>query len=160
MNHYHIDIQQATDKQLPVTEGVLSAWASLALRDHINHAELTIRLVDENEMTYLNRTYRNQDKPTNVLAFPSDLPETLELEVPLLGDIVICPQVLEEESKKLGTPLLQHWAHIVIHGVLHLLGYDHLLENEAVKMQAIEINLLDELGYDNPYGSESGKDEH
>ena len=95
--------------------------------------------------------YRKQNKATNVLAFPATYPENVELEYPLLGDVIICPAVLKQESKTLKQPLIAHWAHIVIHGILHLLGYDHIDEEDATVMQAIEIQLLADLGFDNPY---------
>ncbi|QBR84221.1 rRNA maturation RNase YbeY [Legionella israelensis] len=158
-NSYHIDIQKATEKNPPISENNLTRWAKLALRDHIKIAELTIRLVDKEEITTLNRTYRKKDKATNVLAFPADVPKNIELDYPLLGDVIICPQVLEEESQKLDTSLIQHWAHIVIHGILHLLGYDHMIETDAVKMQSIEVRLLNELGYNNPYENENDNHE-
>ena len=151
---YHIDIQNATENELPLTEIQLTSLAELALRDHQNDAELTIRLVNSEEMIYLNNTYRKQNKTTNVLAFPSALPDTIELECPLLGDIIICPEVLVTESQQLKKTLEEHWSLIVIHGVLHLLGYDHIKEDEATVMQTLEVKLLTEIGYSNPYDLE------
>lgn len=98
---YYIDIQNATDEPLPVSEEELTHLASLALRDYQKEAELTVRLVTAEEMIHLNYTYRKQNKTTNVLAFPSALPPEIQLECPLLGDVIICPQVLLEESKQL-----------------------------------------------------------
>lgn len=151
---YYIDIQNATDKPLPLSEEQLNNLASLALRDQQADAELTIRLVNPEEMTDLNHTYRKQNKTTNVLAFPCSLPEGIELDCPLLGDVIICPEVLLEESKQHNKPLEEHWALIVMHGVLHLLGYDHIEDKDALIMQAIEVKLLAELGYANPYDLE------
>ncbi|MCW8407612.1 rRNA maturation RNase YbeY [Legionella sp. PATHC035] len=151
---YYIDIQNATDESLPVSEDELMRLAHLALRDNQKEAELTIRLVTPEEMIYLNHTYRKQNKTTNVLSFPSALPPEIQLECPLLGDVVICPQVLVEESKQLNKTLEAHWALILIHGILHLLGYDHIKDDEATIMQAIEIKLLAELGFPNPYDAE------
>lgn len=151
---YYIDIQTATKDPLPITESELIDLASLALRDYKQDAELTIRLVDPEEMQYLNHTYRKQDKPTNVLAFPSALPPNIELECPLLGDVIVCPKVLLEESQQHQKSLNEHWSLIVIHGVLHLLGYDHINDEDALLMQQIEIKLLNELGYANPYEPE------
>ena len=105
-------------------------------------------------MTHLNSTYRKQNKVTNVLAFPSNLPKDIQLDVPLLGDVIICPSVLQAESESLNKPLQAHWAHIVIHGVLHLLGFDHVRDEDAPIMQAQEINILEELGFCNPYKEE------
>ncbi|PWY55975.1 rRNA maturation RNase YbeY [Legionella qingyii] len=154
---YYIDIQNATDESLPISEDEIIRLASLALRDCKKEAELTVRLVTEEEMIHLNHTYRKQNKTTNVLAFPSALPPEIQLECPLLGDVVICPQVLLEESKQLKKTLESHWALILIHGVLHLLGYDHIKDDEAAIMQSIEIKLLAELGFPNPYDVEGNE---
>ncbi|WP_028387696.1 rRNA maturation RNase YbeY [Legionella fairfieldensis] len=148
---YHIDLQRASTEPLSISDDLLIKWATLPLIDHKEFAELTLRLVDEKEIIQLNRQYRQQNKPTNVLAFPSVIPDIITLEYPLLGDVIICPSVLEKESLQLGKPLTEHWAHIVIHGVLHLLGYDHIKESDAEIMQALEIKLLAELGFANPY---------
>lgn len=146
-----VDIQNACETTAPVPDEVLKQWVKLALASHREHAELTLRLVDADEIQMLNKTYRKQDKPTNVLAFPSNIPEEIMLECPLLGDVIICPTILEEESIRLKTPLIAHWAHITIHGVLHLLGYDHIQDDDATIMQALETKLLTTLGFDNPY---------
>lgn len=151
---YYIDIQNATEKPLPVSEQSLIKLASLALRDHQKEAELTIRIVNPEEMINLNHTYRKQNKTTNVLAFPSSIPDVIKLDCPLLGDVIICPEVLLEESKQFNKSLQEHWSLIVIHGVLHLLGYDHIEDQDTVVMQGMEIKLLTELGYANPYEAE------
>lgn len=151
---YYIDIQNATDEPLPLSEEQLNSLASLALKDQQTDAELTIRLVTPEEMIDLNHTYRKQNKTTNVLAFPCSLPEGIELDCPLLGDVIICPEVLLEEAKQHNKSLEEHWALIIIHGVLHLLGYDHIEDKDALIMQAIEVKLLAELGYANPYDLE------
>lgn len=151
---YHVDIQHAQQNPLPISDELLTQWAVLTLKNHRDSAELCIRLVDPPEMTALNYQYRHQKKVTNVLAFPASYPSEVELEYPMMGDVIICPEVLELESKALNTPLEAHWAHIVIHGVLHLLGYDHIEKADAEMMQPLEIALLHELGYDNPYQSE------
>ncbi len=148
---YYIDIQHACKDPLPITDEILHNWATLPLAPYRDTAELTIRLVDPEEMTHLNHVYRKKNKTTNVLAFPATHPKDLELDYPLLGDIIICPAVLKQESESLKQPLTAHWAHIVIHGVLHLLGYDHIKTVDAHVMQAIEIRLLRELGFANPY---------
>lgn len=151
---YHIDIQHAADEPVPLTDNELSYLAELALANHQKDAELTVRIVNPEEMIYLNNTYRKQNKTTNVLAFPSSLPDNIQLDCPLLGDVVICPEVLLQESQQLHKSLKEHWSLIVIHGVLHLLGYDHIKEDEALVMQSIEIKLLADLGYSNPYDVE------
>jgi probable rRNA maturation factor len=149
--NYHIDIQQASKEVLPVTDDTLIYWASTALYSHYDTAELTLRMVDPEEITQLNHIYRHQNKPTNVLSFPASYPKNIELDIPLLGDVIICPSVLKEESQSLGKPLTDHCAHIVLHGVLHLLGYDHIEPNDAEKMQALEIQLLSQLNFEIPY---------
>lgn len=153
--NYHIDIQHACDEVLPVTDETLSQWVTATLLLHLDSAELTLRFVDVEEMTQLNHSYRKKNKETNVLAFPAAHPAHIELEYPLLGDVIICPGVLKQESQNLDTPLIAHWAHIVIHGVLHLLDYDHIKDDDAIKMQAVEIQLLAEFGFDNPYKTEA-----
>jgi probable rRNA maturation factor len=149
--NYHIDIQHASNDKIPISDELLCQWTTQALRPYRDHAELTIRLVDKNEITHLNTVYRKKNKATNVLAFPANYPKNIVLEYPLLGDVIICPDVLKQESVDLQTPLTAHWAHIVIHGVLHLLGYDHMKEEEAMVMQTIEKTILKELGFDDPY---------
>lgn len=115
----------------------------------MSEAELSVRIVDEDESQALNLQYRGKDKPTNVLSFPCELPDGVEL--PLLGDLVICAQVVAKEALEQGKVLHAHWAHMVVHGTLHLLGYDHIEDGEAEEMEAIEIQVLLELGYPNPY---------
>ena len=150
---YYIDIQLACDDTIPVVDDVLINWAILTLTSHRTSAELTLRFVSRQEITRLNHQYRKINKATNVLAFPASYPEDIELEFPLLGDVVICPEILLEESQSLNKTLTDHWAHIVIHGVLHLLGYDHIEEEDAKVMQALEIQVLAHLGFDDPYNS-------
>jgi probable rRNA maturation factor len=152
---YHIDIQHACNETLPVTDETLDHWVTSTLQLHHESAEITLRLVDAEEISDLNHIYRKKNKATNVLAFPAAHPAHVELEFPLLGDVIICPIVLKQESENLETPLIAHWAHIVIHGVLHLLGYDHVKDDDAIKMQSVEIQLLAELGFDNPYKTEA-----
>lgn len=150
----HIDIQNALDDELPIDEQELIHFASLVLEKEVTSAELTIRIVPSEEMIYLNNSYRKINKTTNVLAFLAKIPEHIELDCPLLGDVIICPDVLLAESIELHKTLKEHWALIVIHGVLHLLGYDHIKDTDAEIMQKKEIQLLAELGYSNPYANE------
>ena len=152
---YHIDIQHASEDKPPISDAILRHWAKIALKSYKHSAELTLRLVNEEEMIQLNHDYRKQNKPTNVLAFPANYPPQIALKCPLLGDVIICPSVLNDESRILNKRLNSHWAHIVIHGVLHLLGYDHINEDDTKIMQAIEVRLLAQLGFDNPYESEA-----
>ena len=143
-----VDVQNATAYEpLPENEQLV-LWVTFALRGK-SDVELTLRLVDRDESRALNLRYRGQDKPTNVLSFPAGLPSGLDL--PLLGDIVICAPLVDEEAEKQHKSLQSHWAHLVIHGVLHLLGHDHQDEKEAVEMEAIEVDLLASLGFSDPY---------
>lgn len=149
---FYIDIQNELPA-LPFSEEQLIRWATSALETQVNHAELTIRFITSDEMTQLNHQYRHKNKPTNVLSFPSELPQDImsQLEMPYLGDIIICPEVLANESQEQQKDLEFHWAHIVIHGVFHLLGYDHIEDGDAEVMQGLEIKILQKLNYPNPY---------
>src|SRR5690606_500913 len=111
--------------------------------------ELSIRIVDRDEIQALNAQYRHKNTPTNVLSFPCELPPAVD--VPLLGDIVICAQVVQEEAAAQHKAELSHWAHMVVHGTLHLLGYDHMDDAEANEMESLEIEILNTLGFANPY---------
>jgi probable rRNA maturation factor len=149
-----LDLQAATSGRHP-DESAFRRWCELALRQRTADSELTIRLVDEPEGRELNHTWRHKDYATNVLSFPADIPDGL-LDIPLLGDLVICVPVVEREAHEQGKTLEAHWAHLVIHGCLHLLGYDHLEDDEAEEMEALERELLGELGHPDPYAG----DEH
>jgi probable rRNA maturation factor len=124
-------------------------WAAAAVAGRILRGDLAIRVVDTKEACSLNRHYRGKDYATNVLSFPADLPP--EMQVPLLGDLVICAPVVAKEAAEQGKSLAAHYAHLTIHGVLHLLGLDHENEREAEAMELIERELLADLGYADPY---------
>ncbi len=143
-----VDIQRATDEPGQPDDDSLIRWATLALRDDPGK-ELTIRLVDAAESQTLNSQYRHKDSPTNVLSFPADLPP--ELNIPLLGDLVICVPVVNREAAEQGKTPEAHWAHMVIHGCLHLLGHDHIDDDEAEAMEQLERQLLAELDMADPY---------
>lgn len=151
-----IDVQYVCESTsgLP-TEKDFQRWADIALCDDAD-AEVTIRIVDENESRELNHQYRGKNKPTNVLSFPMELPEELagKMGDGLLGDLVICAPVVAREAAEQNKPLPHHWAHMVIHGMLHLQGYDHIEEDEAGEMESLEIKLLQQLGIENPYGTD------
>ncbi len=125
------------------------AWTSAALSPFNKPFELTIRLVEVDESQQLNLQYRGKDSSTNVLSFPFEVPDGIELS--LIGDLVICAGVVEQEAQEQDKTLEAHWAHMVIHGCLHLLGFDHLEESEAQEMEALEIDILAKLGFNNPY---------
>jgi len=151
-----LDLQVAcAAAELPAAEA-FEAWAAAALAgEDRDAAELTIRIVDEAESAELNRRYRHRSGPTNVLSFPFEAPPGIEL--PLLGDLVICAPVVAREAAAQGKPAAAHWAHMVVHGILHLLGYDHLEEEEAAGMEALETVILARIGYPDPYRETAGE---
>ena len=124
-------------------------WLETALSQHPEPVELVIRLVDEEEGRQLNQTYRGKERPTNVLSFPFEAPP--QVASPLLGDLVICVPVVAREANEQGKSLEAHWAHLVIHGLLHLMGYDHQTDEEALQMESRERELLQQLNYPDPY---------
>lgn len=124
-------------------------WIRAALVEYSESTEVVIRIVDEQESARLNAAYRRVPGPTNVLSFPFESPPSLD--VPLLGDLAICAPVVVREARLQGKPVLSHWAHMVVHGVLHLLGYDHQNEEDAKQMEALETQILSGLGYPDPY---------
>ena len=124
-------------------EAVLTAEANLA------EVEITVRIVDEAEMAELNARYRHKTGATNILSFPFEAPSGVECN--LLGDLVIAAPVVQREAREQGKTETAHWAHMIVHGTLHLLGYDHLEPEQAEDMEAREIRILQQLGYSNPY---------
>ncbi|WP_114890223.1 rRNA maturation RNase YbeY [Haemophilus influenzae] len=148
-----VDLQIATENTegLPTEEQIVQ-WATGAVQPEGNEVEMTVRIVDEAESHELNLTYRGKDRPTNVLSFPFECPD--EVELPLLGDLVICRQVVEREAAEQEKPLMAHWAHMVVHGCLHLLGYDHIEDDEAEEMESLETQIMQGLGFDDPYLAE------
>ena len=145
----NLDLQVAvSDSGLP-DPADFARWADAALEGRRDDAELTIRVVDAAESQSLNGTYRGKDAPTNVLSFNAELPP--EVDLPLLGDLVLCAPVVAAEAREQGKPLDAHWAHLVVHGCLHLLGFDHENEADALKMEALETVILAKLGYPDPY---------
>ena len=153
MGSIFVDLQIATEnlEGLP-TEDQIVQWATAAVQPEGDEVEMTVRIVDEAESHELNLTYRGKDRPTNVLSFPFECPD--EVELPLLGDLVICRQVVEREAAEQEKPLMSHWAHMVVHGSLHLLGYDHIEDNEAEEMESLETQIMQGLGFDDPYLAE------
>ena len=153
MGSIFVDLQIATENidGLPTEEQIVQ-WATAAVQPEGDEVEMTVRIVDESESHDLNLTYRGKDRPTNVLSFPFECPD--EVELPLLGDLVICRQVVEREAAEQEKPLMSHWAHMVVHGSLHLLGYDHIEDNEAEEMESLETQIMQGLGFDDPYRAE------
>ncbi|EKN4209004.1 rRNA maturation RNase YbeY [Yersinia ruckeri] len=153
MSQVILDLQIACENSqgLP-TEADFQRWLEAVLSQFQEESEVTIRVVDEAESHELNLTYRGKDKSTNVLSFPFEAPP--EIELPLLGDLIICRQVVEQEAVEQNKALRAHWAHMVVHGSLHLLGYDHIVDDEAEEMESIETEIMQGLGYPDPYISE------
>lgn len=148
-----VEIQSASAcDNIPLDDQFL-CWVKAALDDKDGSYSLAIRVVDEVEMKRFNLLYRQKDYATNVLSFPSDLPQDLpqELREPLLGDLLMCAPVVEGEAREQKRKVSDHWAHLTIHGVLHLLGYDHELSEEALVMESLEKNILAKLGISDPY---------
>lgn len=145
-----LDLQLASDTYSLPGEDDISRWLGTVLaRLNIEQAEITVRIVDEEESQQLNHEYRGKNKPTNVLSFPFEAPAEIELD--FIGDLVICAPVVMKEASEQNKAEMHHWAHMIIHGCLHLLGYDHLEESDAQEMESIEINLLQQLDIDDPY---------
>ncbi|MGZ4958065.1 MAG: rRNA maturation RNase YbeY [Methylomonas sp.] len=149
----YLDIQIATEATDYPGEDRFQEWVDAALASRDEDAEITIRLVDEAESAELNQQYRHKQGPTNILSFPFEAPDGMELD--LLGDLVICAPVIAKEALEQHKQTLHHWAHITIHGVLHLLGYDHIEDRDAEQMEALEIEILSKLNIANPYLEES-----
>jgi probable rRNA maturation factor len=147
---YQIDIENNSQHAQipPIAE--LEHWISAALQSqNFEDAEVSVYIVDEDESQELNAQYRGKDVPTNVLSFPADIAE--EVGVPLLGDLVVCAPVLTREAQEQGKTLHAHWAHIVVHGTLHLIGFDHIDDDEAEAMETLETQIVTGLGYPAPY---------
>ncbi len=155
-----LDLQLASDcTDMPTQEDIQLWLDTLLSYQQLTDKEMTVRIVDDAEIQQLNQQYRGKDTVTNVLSFPFEIPdlavpEGIEIDESIfnfLGDIVISAQVVKQESKQQNKLLKHHWAHMLIHGTLHLLGYDHIEEQEAEEMESIEIAILQKLAIDDPY---------
>lgn len=144
-----LEVQRAVAQDGLPGDRQLHAWAAAALRGRRGRAEATLRIVGVDESADYNRRYRGREGPTNVLSFPLEMPQ--EAGIPYLGDLVLCAPVIEREAREQGKAAAAHWAHMVVHGVLHLLGHDHHEPAEAAEMEALETRLLAGLGFPNPY---------
>ncbi len=144
-----LDIQRAVEHDGVPSDQDFQTWAEAALLPYEKPFELTIRVVDSEESQTLNLNYRQKNKPTNVLSFPFEVPDGIELD--LLGDLVICAEIVAKEANEQQKTLAAHWAHMTIHGCLHLLGFDHINDDEAEEMEALEIDIIEKLGFNNPY---------
>jgi probable rRNA maturation factor len=155
MNQIHIDVQRVIDEG-PEEPDIRRCIESVLKEEKItDDIELTVRIVDEAEITSLNLEYRNKTGSTNILSFPFELPAEIDLSEMmnsrLLGDLVIAASVVKREAQVQGKTQAAHWAHLLVHGTLHLLGYDHQHAKEAENMEHKEITILNTLGYTNPY---------
>ncbi|WP_260259139.1 rRNA maturation RNase YbeY [Vibrio intestinalis] len=148
-----LDLQLAVEQEdgLPSFEDI-HLWLSKAVSQFQPQAEVTVRIVDQQESHQLNLEYRGKDKPTNVLSFPFEAPPGIEMD--LLGDLIVCRQVVEQEAIEQEKPLSAHWAHMIVHGSLHLLGYDHIEDDEAEEMESLETEIMQSMGFEDPYISE------
>lgn len=154
MSELAVDIQRVIERDDLPSDEQLTRWACAGWQQG-HESEVTLRLVDEAESRELNHQYRGKDRPTNVLSFPFEAPAGIT--VPLAGDLVICAPVVAREATEQNKTSEAHWAHMVIHGLLHLQGYDHIEDDDAEVMEALEIRLLAELGYGNPYEIEESE---
>ena len=143
-----VEIQKAFSSSTVPSDLKFRQWAVAALRE-FGDAELVVRIVDREESQQLNARFRSKETATNVLSFPAELPE--EIDLPLLVDVVICAPLVEQEAQEQNKLPESHWAHLTIHGILHLLGYDHQTDEEATRMESLEISLLQSLDFRDPY---------
>ena len=150
-----IDYQQAYEGEEAIladipTSSELERWANVVLAyEGVSEHEVTVRFTDEVESQALNFEYRGKEKPTNVLSFPFEAPPGIEMN--LLGDLVICAPVISREAKEQQKAVVNHYAHMTVHGLLHLMGYDHIKDADAEEMESKEIEILAQLGIDDPY---------
>ncbi|OGT23031.1 MAG: rRNA maturation RNase YbeY [Gammaproteobacteria bacterium RIFCSPHIGHO2_02_FULL_42_13] len=148
MSKITIDLQIATKQPVP-TQAQFEQWVNAAMQVHLQNAEICIRIVDIPEITKLNETYRKKKGATNVLSFTYD--DDMQDKILLLGDIVICADVVIQEAKKQNISVESHFAHVVIHGALHLFGYDHDTDEKGNIMENLEGKILQKLDFPNPY---------
>ena len=147
----HLDIQNVSKSTSIPSEADFDKWVLEALPAHLSSFSIVVRIVDGAESRSLNNQYRQQDKPTNVLSFPFESPPGIEVEH--LGDLVICAPVVIREARAQNKSTAAHWAHMIVHGILHLQGYDHIKRDQAEEMECLEKTILNKLGFDDPYGS-------
>jgi probable rRNA maturation factor len=144
-----LDVQYASTCQNLPKVSEIGRWAEVALEGMNSDVGLSVRIVDEPESADLNRQYRNKSGPTNVLSFPFEDPPGVDSGI--LGDLIICAPVVYKEAREQNKSETAHWAHMVVHGIMHLRGYDHINEEDAKQMETTESTILSRLGFDDPY---------
>ena len=156
-----VDIQIACENYNVPSKEDFETWIMLSIRniDFIleRDFEIGIRVVNESESKRLNKQYRKINQSTNILSFFSSMDDNIRWSKTIpkpLGDLVICAPVIEREAIEQGKELFAHWAHMIVHGMLHLVGFDHAVEHEAYEMESLEVDILEELGFSNPYASQ------
>jgi len=143
-------LNNSTKFRVPTLEQ-FESWVALVSTELGKQFQLSIEIVDSKTSRQLNKTYRKKDKPTNVLSFPLELPDFIEEK--LIGDLAICAEIVEREAKQQNKEIINHWAHLTLHGILHLLNFDHIIEREAEIMENLEIKLLAQINIENPYAN-------
>jgi len=144
-----LDFQIVSESKIIPQQVLFKTWVDAVLKDETQDSEIVIRIVDEEEMILFNEQYRGKQGSTNILSFPFEAPEGMDSD--LLGDLLLCASVVEAEAQQQNKMLAHHWAHMIVHGVLHLIGYDHIKDKEAEEMEALEIKILKSIKIDNPY---------
>lgn len=148
---FTVDLQIASDEKLLPHPNQFKLWVGAAVEDFVDCGEVTIRITDEEEIAELNSTYRSKNYATNVLSFPYE--EVPGVASNFLGDIILCPKIINKEANDQGKEIIEYWAHMVVHGCLHLLGFDHETNEEAEEMEKLETNIIvNKLGMSSPYG--------
>jgi probable rRNA maturation factor len=144
-----VEVQYAETGMDAPSEESFQQWSAIIPVECASSKEVSIRVVNEDEIAELNSRFRQKQGATNVLAFPAEIPAGVELN--FIGDIVICAPIVIKQAQEQGKSMESHWAHMTLHGILHLLGYDHIDSQDAEVMEALEVQLLTDLGYANPY---------
>ncbi len=149
-----VEVQFATNEECALSSNEIVAWVrrSLELASHEGESEVSVRIVSAIEMQAINNEFRGKDSPTNVLSFPAGAIQGLPADSELpLGDLVICASIVNEEAEQQGKSKQDHWGHMIVHGCLHLLGFDHEQDEEAAAMEGLEVEILSAYGVTNPY---------
>lgn len=144
-----VNVQFATERKGVPSAPEIRRCAEQALAGRVDDCELVVRVVGEAESAQLNRDFRGKSGPTNVLSFPFEAPAGVPSK--LLGDLIVCAPVVRKEAREQQKAARAHWAHMIVHGCLHLLGYDHQSDDQAREMEALEVEILGRLGVDDPY---------